>query len=94
MEFLSGNGESNIPHFLGQIMPKKQSIRHWLPARINNDLLACARQLRQCGATSIEYALLSALIAVVILGTVSITGLKVLELWTYIEFNVTDALDQ
>lgn len=47
---------------------------------------------RQRGATSIEYALLSALIAVFILVSVGNTGSAVLNLWTNIEDQVTVAI--
>lgn len=47
---------------------------------------------RQRGATSIEYALLSALIAVFILISVGNTGLALSSLWGYIADQVTTAL--
>lgn len=47
---------------------------------------------RQSGATSIEYALLSALIAVFILVSVGNTGSAVFNLWTNIEDQVTVAI--
>lgn len=47
---------------------------------------------RQCGATSIEYALLSALIAIVILISVGNTGLVLSNLWSYIADQVVAAL--
>ena len=47
---------------------------------------------RQCGATSIEYALLSALIALVILVSVGNTGLVLSNLWSDIADQVIAAL--
>lgn len=47
---------------------------------------------RQRGATSIEYALLSALIALFILVSVGSTGSAVFNLWTNIEDQVTAAI--
>lgn len=47
---------------------------------------------RQCGATSIEYALLSALIALFILVSVGNTGSAVLNLWSDIADQVTVAI--
>lgn len=47
---------------------------------------------RQCGATSIEYALLSALIALVILVSVGNTGLVLSNLWSDIADQVVAAL--
>lgn len=47
---------------------------------------------RQCGATSIEYALLSALIAIVILVSVGNTGLALSNLWSFIAVQLTAAL--
>ena len=47
---------------------------------------------RQRGATSIEYALLSGLIAVVILVSVGNTGLALSNLWVGIADKVTTAL--
>ena len=52
---------------------------------------SCARR-RQRGATSIEYALLSTLIAVFILVSVGNTGLAVSSLWTDIADKVTAAV--
>ena len=48
--------------------------------------------LRQRGATSIEYALLSALIAVVILVAVGNTGLALSNIWSNIATQVSAAL--
>lgn len=47
---------------------------------------------RQRGATSIEYALLSALIAVVILVAVGNTGLALSNIWSNIATQVSAAL--
>jgi pilus assembly protein Flp/PilA len=49
----------------------------------------CAQFLRdQLGATAIEYALLSALIGVVIVGAVKLTGSSVVNLFTSVANNL------
>lgn len=72
----------------------KQNIQICILSSVINPSSSYVRRalLRQRGVTSIEYALLSALITLVILGAISSTGTAVFDMWTNIATQVKAAI--